>query len=104
MLLNSSLNYYRYPVLFYTVQAEIHSSNINKGNKKLIKDFKASLINSVICSSNTRYCKASTSVIHSFSSNIKIWRPFNINSSSCLHTTPPLQQVTTILHRTDLKL
>ena len=81
----------------------IHSNNINRGNKKPTKDSRVSSINSATCSSNIKFFKASISVMHSFSNNTKIWRPFSNNSSTCSLTILPLL-VKTIRHCTDPRL
>ena len=84
---------------FSVIKVRIHSSSINRGNKKPTKDSRVSLINSATCSSNVRFFKASISVMHSFSNNTKTWRPCSNNSSSCLLTILPLL-VIAIRHHT----
>ena len=72
------------------VKVGIHSSSISRVSKKPTKDSRVSLISSATCSSNTRFFKASISVMHSFSNNTKTWRPPSNNSSSSLRIIPPL--------------
>ena len=88
----------------FTLQVAIHLNSINRGSKKPIKGFIASLINSATCSSSTRHFKALISVIPSFNSSTKTWQLFSNNSSNCFLTTLLRLSVKTTPHLNGHKL